>query len=199
MGENQPNQGQNTKPQISNATVKKPSFFGEILRYAIKEEIEPRSKELVRNAITGTFNMMNDAANKAVDKAFYPDGDGPKRVVKSDGPGSYQPRTKYNTTVYRSDSKPQRETINQRSSIDVNYIWVDTEQEAKSIVSSLIEEIENYNKAKVATLYEMVGVPTNFADFKFGWTKDEEKYIGYYRDKGKYFIDLPKPVNIENV
>ena len=190
---------QNSKPQISNATVKKPSFFREMLSYVIHEEIEPRSKELVHNAITGTIDMIANAANKGVDKVIYPDGNSPKRVVRSNSSVSdYQPSVSYNTKVVSNDrqSKP---SINTRSSIDVNYIWVDTEDEAKAIINSLIEEIDNYGKAKVSTLYDMVKVPTNFTDFKFGWTKNEVNGMRYYRDRGKFFIDLPKPVNIENI
>lgn len=187
------------KPKIANATVKKNTIGGEILNYIVKEEIEPRSKELMRNIITGTFNMINDALNKGVDKWIYPDGNSPRRVVKSNGPGNYIPRTNYNTTVVSTNDKSQKESINSRSSINVNYIWVDTEEEARNIIATLVEDIENYGKAKVASLYEMVGVQTTFADFKFGWTKEDISRINYTRDRGKYFIDLPKPVNIENV
>lgn len=188
-------------PQISNATVKKPSLAREIMSYVMHEEIEPRSKELMRNIISGTFNMINDGLNKGVDKWIYPDGDQPRRTIKNNnGPTDYVPHTRYNTTVYsRNDSKPPRESINTRSSVDINYIWVDTEADAKAIINSLIEEIDNYGKAKVATLYEMVKIEPNFTDFKFGWTKEDVKRMSYYRDRGRYFIDLPKPVNIENV
>lgn len=201
MAENKqlPQPEENKKPKIANATVKKNTIGSEILNYVVKEEIEPRSKELMRNIITGTFNMINDALNKGVDKWIYPDGSGPRRVVKSNGPGNYIPRTNYSTTVVSTGERPQRESINNRSSINVNYIWVDTEDEAKNIVATLIEDIDNYGKAKVASLYEMVGAQTNFSDFKFGWTKEDVNSIGYYRDRGKYFIDLPKPSNIENV
>ena len=193
-------QGANiSKPQISNATVKKPSIFREIVGYAIHEEIEPRSRELMRNVVTGAFNMINDAMVKGVDKLIYPDGDAPKRVTRSNDISDYHPHTNYSTTVIKSDGKTQRESINSRSSIDVNYIWVDTEQDAKQIIGTLIEEIDNYGKAKVSTLYDMVKIPTNFTDFKFGWTKDDVKSIGYYRDRGKYFIDLPKPTDITNI
>ena len=193
-------QPENKKPKIANATVKKNTIGGEILNYIVKEEIEPRSKELMRNIITGTFNMINDALNKGVDKWIYPDGSSPHRVTRNGNSiGNYVPRTNYSTTVVSSGQSAPKESINQRSSINVNYIWVDTEDQAKDIVATLIEDIENYGKAKVASLYEMVGSQTNFSDFKYGWTKDDISRIGYYRDRGKFFIDLPKPTNIENV
>lgn len=195
-------------PQKSTATVKKPSILRDLLNYAVREEIEPRSKEIVRNVITGTLNMFNDAATKSVDKWIYPEGNSPKRTT-SKGIGNYQPHTNYATRVYSTSSnesaKPQRETVNTRSSLDVQLVWVDNERDANDIISTLLEEIDNYGKAKVATYYEKVSsvcnvhIPTNFADFKYGWTKEERAGISYFRDRGKYFIDLPKPVNIENI
>ena len=198
MDDKQLPQQANSKPQISNATVKKPSFARDLGKFALEEVIIPQSKDMMSNFFKSVINMFSDSASKVVDKTFYPDGNAPRRP--SSRPGEYHPRTNYSTTVYtREENKPPRESINSRSSIEVNYIWVDTEDQARQIVSSLIEDIDNYGKAKVATLYDMVKIPTNFTDFKFGWTEREVKSIGYYRDRGKYFIDLPKPVNIENV
>lgn len=187
-----------SKPTISNATVKKPSFLGELIKYGMKEEVEPRAKELFRNLITGSIDMTCNTLTKMVDKAVYPDGDGPKRVTKGGTVSEYHPKVNYSTSVYSSDGK-KKESINTRSSIDVNYIWVETEQQAKDIVSTLIELIDNYNKAKVADLYEMVKVTPNFTDYKYGWTEKERNEIGYCRDKGLFLISVPKPVDVTNV
>lgn len=188
-------QANNTKPQISNATVKKPSIARELGKYAIEEVFIPQSKDMMSSFFKSVINMFGDAATKSIDKAFYPDGSPRKSTSR---PGEYQPHTNYSTTVYtRKENKLPRETISSRSSINVNYIWVDTEEQARQIVDSLIEDIDNYGNAKVATLYDMVNIPTNFTDYKFGWT--DTRGISYYRDRGKWFIDLPKPVNVENV
>lgn len=185
---------ENSKPQISNATVKKPSIMRELVKYSVEEVVIPQSKDAMSSFMKSVINMFGDAMTKSIDKAFYKD-EVPRR--QHSNTGTYQARTNYRVYSTSNEPKPQRESINQRSSIDVNYIWVDTEAEARQIVSSLIEDIENYGKCKVATLYEMVKIPTTFTDFKFGWV--DTKGISYYRDRGKYFIDLPKPINIENV
>lgn len=189
-----PQRQEKSKPQISNATVKKPSIANELMRYAVDEVLIPQSKDMMSNFFKSFINMFSDAATKSIDKAFYKD-EVPRRP--KNGVGTYQSHVNY--AVYsKSNNDKSRETIGSRSSIEVNYIWVDTEAEAKTIVGSLVEDIEMYGKATVASLYEMVHVPTTFSDFKFGWTKDQLRSISYYRDRGKYFIDLPKPVNIEN-
>lgn len=191
-----PQEVTNSKPQISNATVKKPTVVQELAKYATNEVIIPQSKDMMRNVLTGVINMFSDAATKSIDKALYPDG-APRRNQRNDVYGQHTNYRVYSTS--NSQNKPPRESISTRSSTEVKLIWVDTEAQAKDIVNSLIEDIDNYGKAKVATLYEMIKEPTTFADFKFGWTKDDVRNISYYRDRGKYFIDLPKPVNIENI
>lgn len=180
-------------PQI-NATVKKKTIASELCDYAMKEVIIPGSKDLMSNVFTGFINMFSDAATKSIDKWIYPDG-APKKQNKS---GTYSTQ-QTNYTVYssRPGQKPETPSINQRSSVDVDYIWVDTEEEARYIIGCLVEEIDNYGKAKVSTLYEKIKKPTTFSDFKFGWTNKDD--LSYRRDRGKWFIDLPRPVNIENV
>lgn len=198
------NKNQVPKPTIK-ATVKKPNILKELITYAIKEEIEPRSKEIVRNAITGTFDMMNNGLNKMVDKWIYPEGNGPKRVTKSNGIGSYVPHTNYTTKIYKSDSpiNTKKPSISSRSSIDIGYIYVDTKEQAHDIITNLIEAIENYGKAKVSDLYDQLTdengnkIPTTFADVKYGWTDADA--LGYHQEGGQYLLDLPKPINIENV
>lgn len=195
MEDKQLPQAQNNKPVISNATVKKPSVVKELVSYSVENVVEPRMKEMTRDVCTGFLNMVNDALTKSIDRLIYPDGNAPHK--SNSGVKTYTPQTNYTVYSKSNSSKPPRETINTRSSVEVNYIWVDTEDEAKYIVNSLGEAIENYGKAKVADLYDIVKIPTTFTDYKFGWTSTNG--ISYYRDRGKYFIDLPKPVNIENV
>lgn len=189
----------------SKAVVKKNSIIRELVTYAVKEEIEPRSRELMRNMVTGTFNMLNDSANKMVDKWLYPDGNAPSRGKRS-GVGANE-QNQYNKVFISNSSsqKPQRENNYIRSSSDLQLVWVEDPEDAKKIIAALIEEIDNYNKAKVSTFYEKVSeichvhIVTNFTDHTHGWVQEDIPNMSYYRDRGKYFIDLPKPRNIESI
>lgn len=198
----------NKKPQTQavKATVKKPNPARELGKYAVEEVIIPQTRDMMSNFFKSMISMASDAATKTLDRAIYPEGTGPRRNTRNDSSvRSYQPKVNYSTTVYKNDSKPQKESISSRSSIDVNDIWVDTKEQAADIINPLIELIDNYGKAKVADLYENLRdengnkIPTTFPDYKYGWT--DAKAISYYYDAkvGKYYIDLPKPINIENV
>ena len=172
-------------------------MFNELVSYAVEEIIKPKCKEILSYSFNSMITMGSDVLTKSIDKVIYPEGS-PRKTNKS-GSGTYQSNTNY--TVYsRSNSeKPKRESVNSRSSVDVKYVWVDSKEDAEKLVGTLKEEIEMYGKAKVATLYENLEpkVTTNFADYKFGWTDADS--IGYYQDGKRWFIDLPKPVNIENI
>jgi len=194
--------------QVIKATTQKRSVAGELGKYAMDEIIVPKSKEVMRDMFTGVVNMFADAARSSLDRLLYPDGGAPVRRGQSNGIGYYT-----GTTNYTSFSKPigqgqtqqqyRRDVIGQRSGCEVRYIWVPTEDDAKEIIAILREEIDNYSKAKVATLYEKIGEKTTFADFKYGWT--DANQLGYHYDttspdpNAKWFIDLPKPVDITNV
>lgn len=200
---------EDNKPQqtkIIKATTQKRSVAGELGKYAMDEIIVPKSKEVMRDMFTGVVNMFADALRSSLDKLLYPDGNAP---VKRNGSGYYT-----GTTNYTSYSKPigtyqpaqqqqrSRDIIGQRSGAEVRYIWVPSEEDAKDVIGVLREEIDNYGKAKVATLYEKIGEKTTFADFKYGWTDGSQ--LGYRYDttspdpNAKWFIDLPKPIDITN-
>lgn len=195
------------KPQQTfKVTVKRPSPVRELGRYAVEEVIVPQTRDMMSNFFKSMINMASDAATKTIDRAMYPDGNAPRRNKSTgDGTRTYQPKVNYSTKVYNNDSRPQKESISTRSSIDVNDIWVDNQEQAKEIVSGLKELIDNYGKAKVADLYENLRdengnkIPTTFPDYKFGWA-DSSAINSYYDSRvGKYYIDLPKPINIENI
>lgn len=64
--------------------------------------------------------------------------------------------------------------------------------------------VDNYKKAKVADLYEMLTpkIQTSFTDYKYGWTDTSQfsyhkEYTGEHR--GQYLIDLPKPEDVTNI
>ena len=190
------------------------SLFKDLTKYAYEEHIRPRTTSLVRDFIDGSIRMFADALSNAVDRALYPNGGAPARKSNSSNSGVYTGVTRYdsfsrpinqnnNNDQYRSNSG--RDTIGQRPGNEVRYIWVESEEKAKKVTNTLKEEIDNYGKAKVASLYEMTKQRTTMADFNFGWTVDHLNQIKYFYDSSrkpgeyKWFLDLPCPVDITNV
>lgn len=186
-----------------NANVQEHSLLKDITKGAMEEIIVPKSKGLMRDMFSGIIGMFADALKDSLDRFLYPDGNAPTR--RSPGSNTYT-----STTNYTSFSRPinnyqpsSQQKVGQRAGNEVNLIWVESEEKAKQVIGALKEDIVNYGKAKVATLYEMTGQRTTFADFKFGWT--DEKALGYYEDRNRrgdefrWFLDLSKPVDITNI
>lgn len=193
------------------ASTEERSLMKDLSKGVMEEVIVPKSKEAMRNMSTDIVNMIADAVRSCIDKLLYPDGNVPHRK-NNQGNGTYTGITNYTSfsrsiTDYNNQlayGQRGRDTIGQRPGNEVKFIWVESEEKAKQIVGALREDIDNYGKAKVASLYEMIGERTTMADFKFGWTEKEAPALGYYYDTNrrgneyKWFIDLPKPVDIMN-
>jgi len=180
---------------------------------AMEEIILPKSRDAMRNMSDDIFTMFLDVVRNIRDGILYPDGNVPNRKPMGNGGlygGTYTGVTNYTSYsrpigTYQSTPQRGRDLIGQRPGNEVDYIWVWTEEEARKVVGCLKEEIDNYSKVKVAYLYEMIKRRTTMSDFTFGWTKDHIDQITYYEDRSRrmdeprWFIDLPRPVDIRNV
>lgn len=187
------------------ASTESRSIPKQLVKEAVNDVVIPKSKEAMRNMSDDIFTMVLEMLRNIRDGILYPDGDAPSR--RNSGNGYYSEKTNYTSYSkpigqYQPSQQKGRDVIGQRSGNEVKYVWVESEEKAKQIVGALKEDIDNYGKAKVATLYEMIGERTTFADFKYGWT--DANSVGYYYDSSrrgneyKWFIDLPKPVDIQN-
>lgn len=190
------------------ASTKDRSMFHEIAKGTMEEVVIPKTKEAARDMSDSILNIAIETIRKIRDAFLYPDGNVPNRK-STNGVGVYTGTTNYASFTrqigtYQPLNQPKgRDLIGQRPGNEVKYVWVWTEEDAKRIVGTLREDIENYGKVKVAVLYEMIKERTTMADFTFGWT--DANSIGYYYDSSrrsdepKWFIDLPKPVDITNI
>lgn len=191
---------ENNKKQFQ-ASTKEHSLAGDIGRYVVEEYVVPKSKDLLHDMLSGLAGMVNDSVQGALNKAIY--GEDKSRRTGS----SYSTQRSGYTTYSRPATQQiadKRDTVGKRSSVDVRYVWVDDEQTAREIISSLKEMVDNYKKAKVADLYEMLTpkIQTSFTDYKYGWTDASQfsfhkEYTGEHR--GQYLIDLPKPEDVTNI
>lgn len=182
-----------------NASTKEHSVVGDLGKYVMDEYIVPKTKDVLHDTFAGLANMCSDAVQGALNKAFY-----------GEDKHNYR-RTTQSSTGYTTYSRPasqsvtvKRDSVGQRSSVDVKYVWVDDEESARNIIANLKENIDNYKKAKVADLYDMLNpkVQTSFTDFKFGWT--DASQFGYHKEytgehRGQYLIDLPRPIDVTNI
>ncbi len=199
------------KSKISvNASVENRSVFKELCKGAMDEVIVPRSKDMARDMSDGIFNLLVETLRNLRDSVLYPDGNVP---TKKNNNGYYTQQTNYTSfsrpiNQYQPSQQRGRDMIGRRPGNQVKYIWVESEEKASQIINELKEEIDNYGKAKVASLYEKItdengkSMGTTMADFTYGWT--DANALRYYYDTSrrgseyKWFLDLPQPVDITN-
>ena len=106
----------------------------------------------------------------------------------------------YNKVSYRScfsgteNSRPADRTrpIMRYSMLDIT---VDNRGEAEAVIRQLRDMCSEYGEVSVGDLYDIVGIPNDFTDYKYGWVNLESAKATRTRDG--YFLDLPKiiPLN----
>ncbi|WP_130837548.1 hypothetical protein [Lachnoclostridium sp. Marseille-P6806] len=188
----------NNKPIIK-ATSKNHSPVNDIGKKVMEDYIVPKSKDVIHDALAGLTSMIGDAIQGAINQAIYGE-DRPQQ--SSSGHTGYS--TFYTKPQNISVSSTVSNSIGKRSSTEVKYIWVQSEEDARLITNTMRDNISQYGKCKVADLYEMVTpkIQTTFQDYKFGWV--DPNGIGYHKEytgehRGEYILDLAKPIDVTNV
>jgi hypothetical protein len=188
------------EPKKIEASSKKHSVVGDLGKYVMEEYIAPKSMDILHDMLSGLCNMINDSAQGALNKAIYKE-DKPVRRTNNG-------QRNVGFTTYSISANQQlmnkRDSIGNRSSVNVDYIWVNDENAARDMISRVKDLVVAYGKAKVSDIYGMVNPPISpsFTDFKYGWT--DWKGFGYHKEytgdhRGQYLIDFPQAEDVSNV
>lgn len=80
---------------------------------------------------------------------------------------------------------------------DYNYdnIVLNSREDAENVLAQLDDVIRSYGYAKVADLYDFVGLRSKFTDNNYGWTDLRSASVSRCRDG--YLLVLPKPMALE--
>lgn len=188
-----------TPMTITPAKVEQRSVVKDLAKYAMDEYIKPKTNDVLHDLFAGVIDMFGDAIRGAIDKQFYGE-DRSRNKNKNNGVKTFNQSVPYNVYSLAPSSSfqksSQRPNNSQRSGKSVKIIHLNTEDEAKYIVSMLREEIQTYGNVKVGKLYEAIKEPTSPEDWKYGWNDIND--IGYSRDHGLYLLNFSEPINVLN-
>lgn len=153
---------------------------GNISDYVINEVIIPSVK-----------NMWADALISVIEFIF-----GTRRPRSSSG-------SKTNYTVFsNSNSKPAQSSLQEpeRYSVatsrqDFKEIIFEERWQAEDAVDKMTTAIMEYGTVSVADYYDIVGLPSNFTDNKYGWTNLANAHIE--RVGGGYLLKLPPTIKLD--
>lgn len=157
--------------------------FGAVTSYVFKDVLIPAAK-----------NTLWQAVNQGSERMIFRD-EAPHRRPGGPNPG---PRFSYQTPVTRGINHDPRHNPRAieargrsgRSATRNNYI-TSTRDEAEDVIRSLYDSIERYEMVSVGDLHQMLGLATEYTDFKWGWFELGRAHSRQVPEG--YLIVLPEP------
>lgn len=108
------------------------------------------------------------------------------------GSGINASRVNYTKYSDNRDSDYRYNSNRTRTGYQYDEIIIPNRGEAEEVLARMDEIIDNYGMVSVADLYDLVGVPGNYTDNKYGWTNIRNAKAERIREG--YLLKLPKPL-----
>jgi hypothetical protein len=150
------------------------------VRYGVFEVLIPAARE-----------MIIDVVLQSTEKLLLGDSRRGRGVTPpAAGPTGYVSYNRY--AMGSRQTGPQRALSRRaRSRHDFDEILLESRVEAEEVIEKLIEVVSRYGSASVMDLYELVGLPSQYTDNKWGW--NSFRGAGVTRVREGYLLDLPEP------
>lgn len=167
----------------------KNTFFGgdakSALQFVIFGVLVPAAKD-----------ALADAGAQGFERLIFGEARG-RRGGPPSGPAGH---IAYNRFTPRSPSPAETptRTISRRARArhDFDEIVLTSRAEAEEVIDRLFDLVGRYEVASVADLYDLVGLSSTHADYKWGWT--DIRGAGVARVRQGYMLDLPEPEPLPN-
>lgn len=164
----------------------------------------------VGGSARGAFDyMMIDVVVPAIQNTLIDAVQGGfERLIKGDSP---RPRRRMSEVVssdpwrgnfdYRRASEPYRDSRpsaprmlsrQARAQQTFDDIVISSRAEAEDVLDRMYDILSHDGMVRVSELYELTGIQSSHADYKWGWTQLRGAKVSRLRD-GRYFLDLPEP------
>lgn len=150
--------------------------------------------------IPAAKDMVADAVSQGVERMIFGDARSTSRRggPRHGGPyinysGYSKPRSISRRLTPMDPRDEPRQNISRRARVshDFDEIILETRVEAEEVIDRLYDLVSKYEMATVADLYELVGIPINYTDDKWGWM--ELPGAGVSRVRQGYLLNLPRP------
>lgn len=189
----------NDRPKVEKVVtgqvkVKKKGELSKIKDGFISEEAPNVWKNLLVDAIVPTMQRaISDLFRNGVDILLYSVfGDSTRTTTKK--PGQHVSYTSYYERKREDDRRYSGGSVT-RAGYSFDDIVIDSRSEAEEVLNQLDDIIATYGFARVADLYDLVGVTGNYTDNNYGWTNIRNAKAVRTRD-GSYMLDLPRAISV---
>lgn len=172
-------------------SVKKPGLGKKMADTFLGDDVENVKSYLIMDVVVPAIkDTIVDMVCSGVEMIFG--------VGRRGGGSRRSNYTNYSNISYKERDKERRtrRSESRRDRYDPNEIVVETRQEAEEVIFQLAELCESYGMARVADLYELVGITGDFQSQKWGWESVASARAVRVRGGG-YAIDLPRPIYLD--
>ena len=157
--------------QVTKAKSKKQGLLRKFTRYIFEDTIETAKEKAFSDVIKpGLQQLIFDTGNELLSLVIFGTAEEAFRSSRRGSGGRRGERTSYDK--YYKDK--ERKQTSRDSYRDVPYdpddIILDTNAEARDVLTELDYTIQKYGQASVADLYDIVGVTSEWTDNRYGWT-----------------------------
>ena len=167
----------------------KPSFIQKAASVIFSDINEEDLKsEIIFDYLVPTIkDTLVDMGKMLLDAVFY----GTTSHKKSSG-GNRPYKVSY-SDYYDRDTKASLPS--NKSSYHFDEITLDSRADAEQVLDNLIDLTKEYGSASVGDFCDLVGVDSNFTDYKYGWSNLAKTTVS--RTRHGYIINFPKPGKLD--
>lgn len=147
--------------------------------------------------IPAAKDAIADSATKGIERLLFGDVRGRVRAGSVNTRSGY---TNYNSVSTGSAGRagePDGRSLSRsaRASHNFGEITIPDRGEADFVIQTLADIIEQYDRARVSDLYELVGITGTPIDDRWGWTS----IIGARAERSRdgYLLVLPRPISLD--
>lgn len=169
-----------------------PDGLPSVGHYLTHDVVLPAIKEIIVNSVTSGINMMMygpDSAGKRNTTGYSQRGSAYRPNVNYQSSYKQSPTTSSSNVKYQNESRPYHNETRASGFNSEDYILASRE-DAKMVLSQLLEQVDDYGWASLADFFDLVGIDSNFTDNNYGWTNlDFAKFVVV---RGGYALRLPR-------
>ena len=176
------------------ATTRKPglgkkfksTFFGGDAKtagnYVIFDVLIPAAKDTMVEGVSQLMErvVFGDSRRRGPRRGMTQPPSGPLGMVN------------YNRYAMQQEDQPRSMSRRARANHDFDEIILNSRQEAEDVIEKMFDIVSRYDSVSVADLYELVGLPSQHTDQKWGWLDIRGSRASRLRGGG-YLLDLPEP------
>jgi hypothetical protein len=150
--------------------------------YIVYDVLIPAFKDTISQMITTGIEML-----------LYGESNKNRNIFRRGGHDRDPSRTQVSYNSFsnrdRDRDRGQRDSRNRfRQRFDD--VILDTRSDAEEVLSNMVDLIDNYGVVTVADFYDLIGLPGEWSDNKYGWENLSQSYVE--RVRLGYTLVLPK-------